>query len=415
MSGGSPRPHPRRIALVSVGSSGHTNPVLGVATELARRGHDVVHFCGAAFADAVAATGARPSVYPTQFGAESHRTSPMQRAEGFQALQPVLLEECERALPTLMEGLRKESPDVVMYEPFSFAGRVAAETLALPLVRAFPHYALTADIARLERDQKKPSEGLLERYRVTLERVNRLAAGLGCVALEDWFTVPTPFKEEPHNIVFLPRRFQILEQTFDDRYHFVGPCIRPGDDDDPGALADLLPRGDGPLVLVSLGTVHNAWPEFFSMCLEAFADSELRVVMSVGNASTCERLGTLPDNIRAAPRLPQIALLRRSSVFVTHGGMNSTMEALSCGVPLVVVPQATDQLVTAQRVAKLRVGRRLARDEVTAERLSEVVRSLLVDAKHTSGLDALVRDIREAGGPQRAADVLEQVAARRAP
>src|SRR5262249_10273098 len=128
------------------------------------------------------------------------------------------------------------------------------------------------------------------------------------------------------NIVFMPRAFHPFGDTFDERFLFVGPSIkeRPAAGDFP---LEELDRGTGPILFISLGTVFNNWPEFFDMCFEAFAGTPWRVVLSTGERVDAEVLARAPSNFLARRHVPQLEVLKRAKAFVTHGGMNSTMEA----------------------------------------------------------------------------------------
>jgi MGT family glycosyltransferase len=66
------------------------------------------------------------------------------------------------------------------------------------------------------------------------------------------------------------------------------------------------------------------------------------------------------------PFVPQLEMLQRASMFVTHGGMNSTMEALYYGVPMVVLSQMMEQEMTARRIEELGLGVALDQENLTA-------------------------------------------------
>ena len=60
-----------RIAIVNVGMHGHVNPTLGITEALVRRGHEVLYYVDASFAEAVARTGATLMPYTTMAGSLS--------------------------------------------------------------------------------------------------------------------------------------------------------------------------------------------------------------------------------------------------------------------------------------------------------------------------------------------------------
>jgi MGT family glycosyltransferase len=68
-----------------------------------------------------------------------------------------------------------------------------------------------------------------------------------------------------------------------------------------------------------------------------------QVVMSIGRNVSLNDLGPLPASFIARQFVPQLEILQRAKLFITHGGMNSASETMFYGVPLIVVPQAQDQ------------------------------------------------------------------------
>jgi GMP synthase (glutamine-hydrolysing) A subunit len=116
---------------------------------------------------------------------------------------------------------------------------------------------------------------------------------------------------------------------------------------------------------------------FYRDCFQAFQREDLQVILSVGANVSAESLGKVPANFIVQSHVPQLDVLRRATVFVTHGGMNSVNEGLYHGVPLLVVPQMSEQAMVGRRVEELGAGIYLAKEDVTAERLRGSVRRLL--------------------------------------
>jgi MGT family glycosyltransferase len=113
--------------------------------------------------------------------------------------------------------------------------------------------------------------------------------------------------------------------------------------------------------------------------------------------------------------VPQLEVLSRASLFVTHGGMNSVNEALSAGVPMLVVPQGADQPLVAERVTTLGAGLSLRPEEVTVDSVRSRARRLLSEPSFRESAAALAVDQHEGGGFRRAADELERFALSPAP
>ncbi|GHO80440.1 hypothetical protein KSD_82110 [Ktedonobacter sp. SOSP1-85] len=115
-----------------------------------------------------------------------------------------------------------------------------------------------------------------------------------------------------------------------------------------------------------------------------------------------------------APFVPQLEIPPRARVFVTHGGVNSVMESLSYGVPMVVIPQETlDQMITARRLAELGLSLALAQAEITVGRFREAVERVATgETIHQNGKH-MQRLAREAGGYRRAVEAIMHFAQER--
>jgi MGT family glycosyltransferase len=105
--------------------------------------------------------------------------------------------------------------------------------------------------------------------------------------------------------------------------------------------------------------------------------------------------------------VPQLQVLDRAALFVTHGGMNSVNEAMLAGVPMLVVPLGADQPLVARRVVELGAGLALRADEAAVGTVHEHARRLLRDPRFREAAAAQRAAHQQAGGVQRAADELE--------
>ena len=88
-----------------------------------------------------------------------------------------------------------------------------------------------------------------------------------------------------------------------------------------------------------MGTLVNGLEHVYRTILQAMGQlSEIQVVLSVGQNVKREALGTIPSNVIVVRRAPQIELLKRAALCITHAGLNTTLESLGQGVPMVAIP-----------------------------------------------------------------------------
>jgi MGT family glycosyltransferase len=161
------------------------------------------------------------------------------------------------------------------------------------------------------------------------------------------------------------------------------------------------------VIYISLGTVFNSKVHFYRLCLEAFANLKYCVILSVGNKVDIASLGAIPNNFIVKPFVPQLQVLQRAVLFITHGGMNSVSEGLYEGVPLLMIPQAADQTFIAQRVQQLGAGKLLRNTKVNAQSLRKAAEELLAQHTFRQASVALSAPFRQSGGPKLAVDEIE--------
>ncbi len=211
---------------------------------------------------------------------------------------------------------------------------------------------------------------------------------------------------EPLNIVFFPKAFQPAGDTFDEHHLFVGPSILPRRQATDFPLDQL--SSTRPLLYISLGTIFNNEPAFFKQCVQAFGESDYQVVLSRGRQVDPTTPSPFPEHFLVSPYVPQLEILSRARVFVTHAGRNSTMESLYYGVPLVAVPQTQEQGGTARRIADMGLGIALEKETVTVSSLRETVERVANDGAIHQRVQQMRHLTREAGGYQRATDAILQ-------
>jgi MGT family glycosyltransferase len=200
------------------------------------------------------------------------------------------------------------------------------------------------------------------------------------------------------NLVLTSRLFQPGAERFDDSYVFVGRTAGPRPPAPPFPW-DWL--GEAPLVLISMGTIHIEQAAFYRTCFEAFSDLPYRCVL----ATRASVPGPAPANFRVLEYVPQLELLERASLFVSHCGSNSVHEALLAGVPMLAYPQGSDQFAYTARLAELGAALRVppAADAAT---LRSLALQILCDRAFAQQARRLGDSLREAGGAARAADAL---------
>jgi MGT family glycosyltransferase len=384
------------ISFLNIGMHGYINPTLPVVAELKRRGHTVTYHASPAFAAQIEAAGAKVYLYS---GGDLPLPDP--------PIPLALLEELSRAaldlLPGVLSDLRGTRPDLIVHGAACPWGAVAACELGIPAAATFTTFAFNRQVpsptgisrALMAAAAFRPRLGwgyLSARW--ALQR----AYDTGALPLIDLMNA-----REPLNLVFTSSAFQPGADEFDPSYRFVGASV--GSRLTDPAFDDV--RLEDPVLYASLGTVFDGGPALLRIFATALAPLGGTVVVSTGHTEP-EELGLLPSNVVARRSVPQLRVLERAALFVTHGGMNSVNEAIRAGVPTLVVPQGADQPLVARRVVELGAGLALRTDEVDVETVQALARRLLGEPRFREAAAAQRAAQEQAGGAERAADELER-------
>ena len=379
--------------------TGHTNPAVGVATELLGRGHEVAWVAH----DAVVGHLLPPVATVFDPGdAFLHRAAELlderEKLRGAAALKFLWQEFlCPLALdmaPAVTTAIRAFGPDAIVADQQALAGGILAERFGL---RWATSATTTSELVDPLAGVPKVAEWITTAWSaVELElgvpidllgrRDPRFSRHLILAYTTEAFTGPVPLAG---NVAF------------------VGPVLNGRVDDRP-LPNDFLDRHDAN-ILVSLGTVSEGTGDrFLRVAVEAVAGQPYGAII-VGRRETFPK--ELPDNVIVRESVPQLALLDRLDGVVSHGGHNTVCETLSHGLPLVVAPIRDDQPIIASQVVNAGAGVRVSFPRVGAAELRTAIHDVLTTPTYRAAAGRIAESFIAAGGEVAAAKRLEALAA----
>src|SRR5690554_3568883 len=401
-----------RIVMIAMPAAGHINPSVPLVRELVRRGNDVTFYVTEEFRAVAAQTGATFRAYPEDTISSSVIADANAQGGSAKVVQR-LMEATRTLLPLLESELREDPPDAIMFDSNAFWGRMLATSLHRPAISFMTTILVGASVFR--------SLTVRERLAVVWETATslpgtlcarrRLLQSVGRDLLPSSPVFPT---RGDLTIFPIPAWIQSPDGRCDASSRFVGPSIdtAPRTDEIDGELERLL-GDESPLVVVSLGTLHLGGDDFFRSCIDAFAALSANVLLVVGRATDPANFELASSNIVIRAVVPQLAALRQAAVFVTHGGMNSVMEGLHFGVPMVVIPQQVEQFLIGQAVADRGAGvvlrHHLSGQRIGTRELRATVKALLDDSSYTASARTLGATLQEGGGATETADQIERL------
>jgi MGT family glycosyltransferase len=161
-----------------------------------------------------------------------------------------------------------------------------------------------------------------------------------------------------------------------------------------------------PLIYASMGTILNGQPDVFRTIVAGVAKhKDTQLVLSIGDQLP-QDIGPVPDNAIIVKKAPQLDVLKRSSVCITHAGLNTVLESLAFGVPQVAIPVTFDQPGIAARIAAKKTGVTTELEKLTPDHLSTLLDEALNNAVYRENARKLQDAIAKTNGLRKAADII---------
>lgn len=327
----------------------------------------------------------------------------------------------EHAVRTIREGpgaLARRQIDVVISDQLDVAAGTVAEAMALPFITLScsppiyldesvppPYFGWQSTDDDADRDRNARANALVQRLAspliVALNR-NRSRWKLSFVSgVNDLFSKRAIVSQLPA-MLELPRRIP-------SHLHYVGQ-FRDGSLNEETRF-DWARLSRQPLVYASMGTIRNTSVEVFRTIACACARFGVQLVLSLGGGRLLPRdLGNLPGNPVVVHYAPQRALLERASLAINCAGLNTALECLRNGVPMIAIPAGEDQPGVAARIARAGAGIVIPLKRLSTAGLTSAIGNLLEEPRFQGSAASIRSQLRGIDGVQNAVDLIEKVA-----
>jgi MGT family glycosyltransferase len=418
------------IGLACPELSGHLNPMTTLGRELVQRGHRVTIVARPdAEAKAAAAGLGFAAIGADRFprgsiAAQAQALGGLTARHALRFTIDMMRAAAEVTLRDLPDVCREIGIEGLLVDQVNPAAGTVAEIEGLPFVKV-------ANALALNRDPGCPPAVLSWRYRPGPLGRLRNAGG-------NWFlhrvTAPVrdainahrvrhglPLRTSEEAPAFLaeiaqqPAFFDFPRARPEPRLHFTGPWHAAGGGGEIPFPWDTL---DGrPLVYASLGTLQNRLTETFTTIAEAVAPLGLQLVISLGSAdqNAAAVAARCPGDPIVVPVAPQLELLTQATLAITHAGLNTALEAVARGVPMVAIPITNDQPGVARRLEWLGLAEVVLPQRLTASRLRTAIEQVLGDPGYRMRARERADEIASLDGLGRAADIVEEAFRTNAP
>jgi zeaxanthin glucosyltransferase len=238
----------------------------------------------------------------------------------------------------------------------------------------------------------------------------RLARRSGIAGKENrsyWFSEIGPRMVLPE-IAVPPKSFDFPHAPGTER-RYLGGLVDLSRKEDTALLQALDPKK--PLVYCSLGSASRYYPHsghFFRTVVAASNQrKDWQWVLSVGTQQEADRLSEPGSNLLIVKWAPQLSLLQRAAVMVTHGGINSIMECIHFTVPMVIVPGLRDQPGNMARAVHHEIAVTATMKDLTAEQLVTLIENAMHNTDLRQALSRMKDRIAAEAGMEAAVELIE--------
>ena len=363
--------------------------------ELTAAGHQVYYFSFEMFREKIERAGA-VFIGCDGYDFEMEDKGNADRVGKDKAFATELLVSSTLALDEMTtEKVREIRPDIVVSDSVAFWGKLVAMKHRLPYVSSTTTFAFNRYSAKYMKESPWDIAKMLFTMPKINKQIRRLqqkgypVKGILDIVQND---------NETNTIVYTSKYYQPCSDTFSDRYHFIGPSIRP--------VTEPYEKRAEKTVYISMGTV-NQNREFYRNCIHALGQTDWQVIISMG--TNTEHFDHVPDNIEIHESVDQMAVLSIADAFITHCGMNSASEGLYFRVPLVLFPQTPEQGAVAGRTEELGAGVML--ESISENDIMASLRKVLYEPSYKASAVKISDSFRACGGAKEARAFLEEIAA----
>ncbi|MEM9770343.1 MAG: glycosyltransferase [Cyanobacteria bacterium P01_D01_bin.73] len=410
------------FGLICPASSGHLNTMLPLGKELQRRGHLVTMISLLDAQEKALAAGLEfqalnEAKYPLGSSAELLET--LGKLSGMEAVKftsDLIGEGAEALLRELPQTLKDLGVEALLVDQASPGAGTVADFLDIPFVSICSAVILNAEASI-------PPSFTTWKYRkvwwakwrnaltyLAFKRVIRSIQTITNEYRKKWdLPLHSTFNDSFSSLAQIsqqPAELEFPREKLPKCLHFVGPFHSAIGRNIADFPFDKL-TGQ-PLIYASMGTIQNRLLDTFYKIAEACADLDAQLVISLGGSASPDVLPNLPGSPIVVGYAPQLELLKKATLTITHAGMNTTLESLNQGVPMVAIPITNDQPGVATRIAWTGAGELIPVKKLTTKKLKKAIDLVLTNPSYRAATERLQGVIARAGGVTRAADIVEQ-------
>ena len=414
-----------KIGFVSMPIAGHLNPMTALARRLQSRGHEVV-FIGFPDVEPFARAAGLDFVpycekeFPAGSIAERYR--PVSKLHGLEVTRWSVRETAadifRAASAHLPQKLAETGVEALVIDTIHSFLQLVPMSLGMPFAEvwnvlnidfsgvtppcffSWPHETTPEALTRNAGGVKTAFELFAPVLQAAMEYAENIGLSI------DW-NDPAAITSKLAVITQTPEEFDFPGIPWPAQFHYAGPLH-----DSEGRRRIPFPwekLTSKRFIYASLGTLVNGMEYVYKTILQAVGKlPDVQVALSVGKNVHLDSVGPIPSNVIVVHTAPQLDLLKRAALCITHAGLNTVLESLGQGVPMVAIPIGYDQPGVAARIAHHGVGEFVELEDLTVDRLHGLIEKVLDEPAYRAKAHYFRKVITQTRGLDIAADVLER-------
>ncbi|WP_414582916.1 glycosyltransferase [Scytonema sp. PCC 10023] len=403
----------------------HLNGLFSIGRELQRRGHRVT-LLGTLDTQPMAVSAglefkalAESKRFSEVMMQSNVQSAELNRIAALQSTIRMLQELTTLFLQNAPTAISEAGIDALIINQVIFGGGTVAEYLGIPFVTACCALILNPDDSVppcFTAWNYNPAWWARLRNRAfyyLIEQINQPIRRVISEYRKQWKLTPLSSINELDSklaiIYQLPMELEFPRQNLPPWFHFTGSFRDLTTE--PAVDFPFEKLTEKPLIYASMGTLVNQVEKIFRCIAQACESLDAQLVISLGGNLEPEVLPKLPGEPLIVKYAPQLELLKKARLTITHAGANTVIESLSNGVPMVGIPLGKDQPGIAARIAWTGSGEFLLPSGLNVSRLRSTIQRVLTQNSYKQNAVRLQAAICRAGGVRRAADIIEQAIA----
>jgi len=453
----------KKILIFAVPFYGHVNPMTGMIYELVNKNtYEVIFYGSEEMRTLIEKTGAEFRLY-SYFPMQKFKRKPTNIKQDSAVIHTLLelMDISSCLVPDLVRIVECEKPDLIVYDMWAlhtkYLLKILKRNYEKKLTKSAPPASVLFTPFFAWKENVYPNK---KEFRMMVQFDFKYLFKLAVLFYKQMYLnwqfglfIFNPLRlffqpSDKINIVPIFYELQPRVEQFDKTFHFVGCCIseqvrsmhidnekfRLFMSESPainpiGNFNQIKEYESQPkLIYVSLGTIFNNNFSIFDIIIEAIRklgdentdqskSSRFRAIFSVGSEvyDLYERKikhenYQLPENIILLSSAPQIEILKRASLFITHAGMNSIAESIHYSVPVICIPIQVDQPLVALRVSdELRLGKQFHYDRLNSDELKEAIWEILNNKRYLENMIIYSDISRRNHGSHKSAQIVDDL------